>query len=454
MVRSLRAGYSATPILTAGDTLFSNDPGAPPFIFYGSAAGLGALDVGKGLAEVYVAHGFGTRRPPGGSVVSRLLLDTRNAGVLAADYLVEPEDRYVGFDDASLAGGRAGFIRPTLLLSEGSTDGAHRGVVAAVDVRNGTVAELPWLGRDAHWSTTVVPTTSGKVVAITAAGSYLGETHLYMFLAQSDADFLAGLGDLYVFRPDARDFLSDPDQGTPALTKGFSIRGEFAAIDRASTGSAASLEAAAQAAGCLNFTRLKDLAVDRERLDAFYITDSGESPPGLFATGSDGLGSGRLYRMALDPFDPTRVASLEVLLDGAAGDDLYRPSDIDTDEKCVMILEDPGERGLHAARILRYDTRTRRLEAVAECAERDRRRRLLPQGVGGAWESSGILNASDFLGEDSWLLAVQAHTLRAPQSEGWWGESGQLLLLRGGRYPRPNPSPATDGAGRGTAPNQ
>ncbi|MBI4364275.1 MAG: hypothetical protein HY568_02500, partial [Candidatus Latescibacteria bacterium] len=35
MVRSLRAGYSATPILTAGDTLFSNDPGAPPFIFYG-----------------------------------------------------------------------------------------------------------------------------------------------------------------------------------------------------------------------------------------------------------------------------------------------------------------------------------------------------------------------------------------------------------------------------------
>ena len=134
--------------------------------------------------------------------------------------------------------------------------------------------------------------------------------------------------------------------------------------------------------------------------------------------------------------DPTRVLTLEVVLDGSRGDDLYRPSSIDTDDRCVMIQEDPGARGIHRARILRYDTRTRRLDEIAECAEMDRKLRPLPKGQGGEWESSGIRNVSDILGEDSWLLAVQAHTLRVRQRGGRWGEAGQILLLRGDRYPR------------------
>lgn len=442
MARTLRSDYTVTPILTAGDTLFSNDPGAPPFIFAGSAAGLGALDVGKRLAEVYVAHGFGWRHPPGGSLVSRLLLDSRNGGVLTADYLVEPEDRYAGFHNAALIDGRAGFLSPTLLVNEGTTDGAHHGVVAAVDVRNGIARDLPWLGVDAHWSTIIVPGTAGRVVGITAAGRFLGQTHLYMFLAQSEADFLSGVGQLYVFRSDSRGLGGDSDRSSLSLRKGPAIGGAFVPIDRGDADSPPSLEAAAQRAGCLDFVRLEDLAIDRERLDAFYFTDAGGTPTGVFGPVAGDLEIGRLYHMALDPFDPTRVVSLEVLLDGSAGDDLYRPSSIDTDEQCVMILEDPGARGLHPARILRYDTRTRRVEAVAECAERDRKGRPLPQGVGGEWESSGVLNVSDILGKDSWLLTVQAHTLRAPQSNGRWGESGQLLLLRGSRYPRADSAPA------------
>jgi hypothetical protein len=39
----------------------------------------------------------------------------------------------------------------------------------------------------------------------------------------------------------------------------------------------------------------------------------------------------------------------------------------------------------------------------------------------GDWESSGILDASRYFGEGSWLTDVQAHTLK---------EGGQLLLLK------------------------
>jgi hypothetical protein len=39
----------------------------------------------------------------------------------------------------------------------------------------------------------------------------------------------------------------------------------------------------------------------------------------------------------------------------------------------------------------------------------------------GDWESSGILDVSEYFGEGAWLVDVQAHTI---------DEGGQLLLLR------------------------
>jgi len=118
------------------------------------------------------------------------------------------------------------------------------------------------------------------------------------------------------------------------------------------------------------------------------------------------------------------------------GDDLFRPSSIDTDDRCVMIQVFPGSHGIHPSRILRYDLRAHRLEVMAECAERDTRGRAEPRGVGGEWELSGITNVSDLLGEDSWLFTVQAHTVEIPQDRRRYGEGGQLLLLRGPRNPR------------------
>jgi hypothetical protein len=59
----------------------------------------------------------------------------------------------------------------------------------------------------------------------------------------------------------------------------------------------------------------------------------------------------------------------------------------------------------------------------------------MPKGVGGQWESTGILNVSELFGEDAWLITVQAHTMRVPMFRRR-GQGGQLLLLKGPRFPK------------------
>jgi hypothetical protein len=81
-------------------------------------------------------------------------------------------------------------------------------------------------------------------------------------------------------------------------------------------------------------------------------------------------------------------------------------------------------------RVLVYDLRNEDLRPVA----RVRTAKALPPGI---WESSGVLNASGLLGEDWWLLDVQAHyatpkpqpgpSLEPDSSK---GEKGQLLAIR------------------------
>jgi secreted PhoX family phosphatase len=334
-------------------------------------------------------------------------------------------------------GGR--FFVTWFLLNEESIVGPYQGIVVAVEVRSGAVTHLPWLGRFAHEATTIVPVSSGKLVAILTEDWYPGESQLYMYLAESDAAFLSGRGSLYVFR-------GDSPAGMPRtryssmVTKGRPITGRFVPVAPREGGAwlaPSALETRTQAAGSTNFIRLEDAAVDRTTSNTFFFVDTGDNE---FRDSSGRLvtGKGRLYSMRLDPFDPTRVEELRVLLDGDEGDDLYRPDNIDTDDRYVWIQEDPGGfRGLHTARILRYDTQGRRLDPMAECVERDPRRgEELPKGVGGVWETTGIVNTSDIFGQDTWLIAVQAPNVETGIFRRELG-SGQLLLLRGPKAKKP-----------------
>jgi len=110
----------------------------------------------------------------------------------------------------------------------------------------------------------------------------------------------------------------------------------------------------------------------------------------------------------------------------AAGD-WASPDNIAISRKSLMVQEDPAYAGFNRApRIwsfkLRGDGSLGDAKAVVEITNPD-------CGTGTCWESSGIIDASSWLGEGTWLFDVQAHGLPVP-SLGLGSEGGQLLYLR------------------------
>ncbi|HTK69781.1 MAG TPA: hypothetical protein VL857_08275, partial [Candidatus Eisenbacteria bacterium] len=77
-----------------------------------------------------------------------------------------------------------------------------------------------------------------------------------------------------------------------------------------------------------------------------------------------------------------------------------------------------------------------RLEILAECAERDAKGAVLSQGVGGVWKTTGIVDASEIFGADTWLISVQAPNQKQARLWDQLG-SGQILLLRGPGWTAP-----------------
>jgi len=434
LMRVLDPDVAVTSLLTVGDSLLAPTPEAEDFIFLPAPDGIGVQSLGRGLAEVYVTHQTTWEDGVGGGRVSRLLFDADSRRILAGDWVVDGIESYERLGSAFLADTHDGFLTPTFLINEGSTQGPSHGVVAAVNVRSGFVTELPGLGRFRHAMTLLLPITNGKVIAILTEEGDPGRSQLYMYIADSDADFLAGNGDLYVLRADPP--AGRPDTQSSAMVKksrppltgrfvpvrGYAVHGDPAVAPSV-------LEAATRAAGSLNFVRLGDAAPDRRNPSAFYVADTGDETFMDPVSGRPVTGDGRIYRIELDPFDPTLVKEIRVILDGDEADDIYRPNDLDTDEHELMVQEDPGRRGIHPSRILRYNLDTRRLDVLAECAERDPQGRFIPEGTGGLWRTAGIVDASDVFGPGAWLIAVQARNDRTTVF-GNRGGGGQLLLLR------------------------
>lgn len=431
-LRPLFDGVKFMPLISVGDSLVPPNPGAEGFLFFPKPNGIGVQTVGQGLAEVYVTHATSWPDGVGGGRVSRLLLDQETRRVLSADWIVDGVESFEALSGGTLATTHEGFLIPHFVLGENSLQGPNHGVAAAVNVRSGVVAALPGLGRFRHEAALFLPITTGRVIAILTEGGDPGRSELYMYQAESDTDFLSGRGQLLVLHADPpregqNTLLASMVKKTRPLTgrfvpvQGFTVEGDAS--------DPAAVQLGANAARALRFARLGDAAPDRLNPNAFYFTDQGDENWSDPVSGRPVSGDGRIYRIELDSFDPTIVKELRVVLDGDDADDLYRPRDLESDERGLMIQENPGRRGIHQSRILRWEFNTRRLEPLAECAERDPQGRFIPEGTGGAWRTTGIVDASDVFGAGSWLVAVQAPNVDAPLFNGRGG-TGQLLLMR------------------------
>jgi hypothetical protein len=218
------------------------------------------------------------------------------------------------------------------------------------------------------------------------------------------------------------------------------------------------------------FVRIEDMAYDKRpgMENVVYLADSGRgtrpnvTPPPNQARSTNG----RIWKMVLDKNDPTQVLSLSILIEGddqpvKTPTEIHQPDNLESTPQGLLITEDPGssqqftptEANATTARLMRYTFATSALDVAARVdqsldenpgapgvpSDKD----LAGAGLWGAWESSGIVDASAYFGPGAFLATVQAHTywiekllssddnfLPPGPDYTHKREAGQLVLLR------------------------
>lgn len=424
---------SLQAIITSGDSIGD-------YTFANIPDGIGAYDKGSKL-QVFVNHELNNGTNHGGfAKVSHLVLN-KDAQVLKEEFVVDGSEQYERFCSSSLVEGY-GFNHPTYFANEEVNDG----IVVAVDAKTGKLTEMPWMGELSHENTIHVPyfeRTAHKTVMLTFEDGEATESEVYMYVADSPKDLLKGEGQLYVFSAEGYSNWDDVYFSTGSVEGTFvPVEWDHEAQDEAD------LHAAALDAGAFSFIRPEDGAMDKRwrHANTLYMADTGNNVDenGVpIPAGSNGQSweRGRMYEFVFtDPHDPTK-ASFQVIMDGndplAPGYNvdmslsMTNPDNIDTSRNSLMIQEDrigatrPAVTDPYDitknAKVIQVD-----LDSIDDGFAEMEFVAYLNQdadhaAVHGNWESSGILDVSDYYGKGSWLVTVQAHSLQ---------EGGQLLLLK------------------------
>lgn len=426
------------------------------FLFEGLPDGIG---IRPGAAEhtidVYVVHEqttvpfFGTRDFQDASV-SRLTLSTEGGksqgSVLSADVALGPEEGFLRFCSASMAGPAEGLDDYVFFTGEETNDvvsGTQRGFAVVLNTETGVNTAVPGMGRLNHENTVVIPGGWDDLAMLTTDDTFSApSSQLYMYLAADQDEIFDDEGALYAFRVTGVDGVPLADPADPFngandyldLDVGEDFHGEFIAVpELVAKGDQIALENWSNDNNVFQSIRLEDLAADKNNPRVVYIADTGatrvipdpatgrmQRGPG----GTEGMAdNGRIFKMVMNADDPTVVDSLTILADGdAVGTDVYvpftSPDNVDTSKKSLMVQEDTSE-----ASIWQYRLRQGSWRVVATVND--------PSG-----ESSGIVDASEWFGGGRWLLDVQGHGANVAEDltsiPGTLikRESGQLMLLQ------------------------
>ncbi|MGH2573114.1 MAG: alkaline phosphatase PhoX [Actinomycetota bacterium] len=460
--------YTVAPLLSVADRVAETGDPTRLYQMVGIPDGLGAYQGVFGPVNLLMSHEFGkgtssepfVGRPRNrGAIVSRWLLD-RNGNVLSGDRAydwVYMEDTLVGpaaqennatpafarFCSASLPGREAGFDRPIYLAGEEAvspdTFDGKGGLTVAV--LGNEARALPKLGRFSKENNLVMPNTGTQTVIMSLEdGPSTPDSQLYLYVGQKDRSSPSPLsrnglnnGNLYVFvstTPGKFDELSF-QEGT--------ISGRWEQIEGAEDMTDVQLEAAVDAAGAFGFVRIEDGAFSKTHGNQFFFVTTGGNP-------GAGNALGRLYALTLNSGNPVGAARLQVVYNADhviedGGDIAISPDNLDTSTEYLMVQEDGTsqsrpimEQKGRDGSIWRFNLRMGLagqwvdVDSALRVAELDPPGRDgIPVGAG-IWESSGILDASQWFGAGSWLLDVQAHPPTTPPAPNTV-EDGQLLLM-------------------------
>ena len=220
------------------------------------------------------------------------------------------------------------------------------------------------------------------------------------------------------------------------------------------------------------FVRVEDIAYDKRpgMSNVAYVVDSGrgtsptqpQPPAPPVPTFGPGLSTnGRVWKLVFDESDPTKVTSMSILIEGDDAavktvTEMHQPDNIESTVNGLYFTEDPGSSQQFpatstlpeatTARVWRYDLATG-INAVALKVDQSLDEGLTDVDAAGranlgAWEASGIVDASAAFGPGAFLVNVQAHSLWVQKAPGddnvapagpdftYKREGGQLLLVR------------------------
>ncbi len=453
------AGSSVLAIISSGETYHG-------FRFQGIPDGIGlAPGPTPGTVNAFVTHEestvpFRNEADFQDASISKLTLDTATGAVLAASVPIGPENGYLRFCSAFMAGPAEGFSNYTFFANEETNDivdvpagapygpdpalGDQRqgGYTVVLDAVTGAYTQVAGMGRLNHENTVAIPGYN-QLAMLTTDDTFTATTsQLYLYLANHESHVWEDKGSLWAFRVTATEAgtvkRNDPFNGANDyldIQPGDDWKGEFIRVPkeiaRGETGEAPqdALENWSNDNNVFQFIRLEDLAYDRNNPRVVYVADTGASrvvpdpTTGRMHRPSGAIGqadNGRMFKFVFNDKNPRKVDSFSVLADGDAPTaaefvPFRAPDNIDTSANSLMVQEDTSN-----AKIWRLDFSTGTWSVVATVND--------PSG-----ESSGIVDASEWFGPGAWLLDVQGHGAFVDQQviDGvtFKLESGQLLLM-------------------------
>jgi hypothetical protein len=466
--------YEVVPIVSVGDTRPITGDAARLWQMTGIPDGLSGFANRDGTRTVYMNHEFrfdtSTEFYKGesmlrGAYVSKLTF-TEDAELVSSDLAYESvwlENAPVGppatednetpafgrFCSMTQAGKAFGFDRRIVFTNE-ETDAPMTFDPlggSTVAIYSGEAHALPRLGHFAKEN--ALPMRLPKDSRTTAIvsledGPATPDSQLYLYVGTQDhgkgASPLArnGLdnGELYVLVSD------DPTKIDEATFTEGSLATRWVEIPDAGTLSDVDLEAAADAAGAIGFVRMEDGAFSKTHPNELFFATTGS------ANETAGNRYGRIYQLRMDAADPTGAAKLKIIhnsdtaLSRGPNNTALGPDNMDTSEDYLMVLEGGNGNTRSLLPILGRDyglwrfplvNKLKRVKVDVEHA--DLVAKVNPPGHDevtfppGAWEPSGIFDASALFGEDTWLLTVQAHPPTTAPGDNTF-QDGQLLLLR------------------------
>jgi hypothetical protein len=394
-----------------------------------------------------------------------------------------------------------------------SPDQEEAGVVVALDARTGKHKTIYGMGRHNHENDVAIPGyghpvvfsgddtfTSGPLTGVFGPGVVPAQSQLYSYIAPSTDALLGDEGDLWAFvsdTPGVRNYYDViPGSGTTvtghfikvpkdiatgrnpdgselkAADKGYPLpptNGSWQTDLRSTTpvgidGPQWVFEYWSDTHNAFQFVRVEDIAYDKRpgMGNVVYIVDSGRGRTAAQSLDTPNFRStnGRVWKMVLDPADPTVVTSLTVFVEGDDNPvktltEIHQPDNVESTVHGLLVEEDPGSSQQFPAGSTDPNATTARVwqipfsGAPAVVAKVNQSADGGPTDVdgraagnSGAWESSGIVDASAAFGPGAFLVNIQAHTLWVEKAPGednngdgqpdftYKREGGQLLLIR------------------------